>query len=276
MRSPSALRLASVACLLVVNACSDTTTPAPGVDDELATLDLAVSAGDAIAADVGFLINGELDGMRIVASSPTAHGEDRPALECTLASDGRHVCTGTGPNGLTITRSFAFYDAASVIQTAFDPATTASINFQLSVAGTLQREGRTATISRSRDHTLSGLAGEETERTWNGTGTGTHNGTATGPRGTRTYALVSSDTTTDVVFALPRTEHPWPMSGTIVHNMTSTATMDGARSGTRTITRRAMVTFNGTASVPLQIGNRSCTLNLETRAVACPDPNAID
>ena len=272
MRSPSALRLACIAGLMLVGACSDPVTPAPAVDDDLATLDMAVSAGDAIAADVGFLIDGEFGGMRMVGPlPPPPPGGDRPALDCSIADDGRHVCTGTGPGGLSITQSFAFFDAANAIQRTFDPVTTASINFQLAVSGTVSRDGHTATITRNRNHTLSGLAGEETQRTWNGTGTGSHNGSATGPRGTRTYVMVEQDTTTNVVFALPRDVNRWPVSGSIVHRMSSTATMDGDRSGTRTINRRAVVTFNGTADVTLQIGDHTCALNLETRAVTCPD-----
>ena len=272
MRSHSFLRLIAVACVAgALGACSDANAPEPAVPDEVVTTDLALSAGDAIAADVGFLIGGELDGMSIGGPAAGLRSETEPRLTCTLGSDGRHVCTGTTPNGLSITRSFAFYDAANVIQPRFDHLTTASINFQLSVSGTLTRDNHTATISRTRDQTLSGLAGTETQRTWNGTGRSSHNGTATGDRGTRTYAMTSNDTTTNVVFALPRSEHPWPQSGSIIHNMTSTATLNGAQTSTRTVTRRAQVTFNGTSTVPLQIGDRTCTLNLETRAVSCPD-----
>jgi len=271
MRSPSFSRLLTAACLATaLAACSDSNAPAPAVSDKEATADLAISAGDAIATDVSLMIGGAFVGMSLGRTAGTAGATLAATNGCALGADGRHTCTATTENGLTHTHSFAFYDAANAIQPRFDETTTASINFQMTLSGTVTREHVTATISRERNITLSGLAGAETQRTWNGTGSSSHNSTATGERGTRTYVTTSKDTTTNVVFALPRAENPWPTSGTIVHNMSSTATFDGARSGTRTVTRRALVTFNGTSSVPLQVGDRSCTLNLETKSVSCP------
>jgi hypothetical protein len=261
--------LAGASALIVATACSDSTAPNSRVSDNEATADLAITAGDAIATDVGLLIAGEADGMTFTTAAQRGGAALAATTGCSLV-DGRRVCTATNEGGMTITRSFAFYDATGTIQSAFDPATTASINFQMSLSGTLTRPHVTATITRQRNMTLSGLAGAETQRTWNGTGAGTENSTATGDRGTRTYAGVAKDTTTNVVFSLPRSEHPFPESGTVVHRIDATATFEGAQSGSRTISRRAVVTFNGTANVPLQVGNRSCMLNLTTKAVTCP------
>lgn len=261
--------LAGASALLVATACKDSTAANSSVSDSEATADLAITAGAAIATDVGLLIAGEADGMTFTTAAPHGDATLAGTVGCSLV-DGRRVCTATSEGGLTVTRSFAFYDAAGAIQSAFDPTTTASINFQMSLNGTITRPHVTATITRERNMTLSGLAGAETQRTWNGTGAGTENSIATGDRGTRTYAGTSKDTTTNVVFALPRGEHPFPQSGTIVHRVDATATFEGAQSGSRTISRRAVVTFNGTANVPLELGNRSCTLNLTTKAVSCP------
>lgn len=270
MRSLSTRRLVvGATALFVVTACSDSTASNPAVNNNEATLDLAITAGDAIATDVGLLVAGEADGMTFTTSAQRSDAPLHSTTGCSLV-DGRRVCTGTTDAGLTITRSFAFYDATDAIQTTFDPATTAKINFQMSLSGTVTRPHGTATITRERNMTLSGLAGAETQRTWNGTGAGTENSTATGDRGTRTYVGATKDTTTNVVFTLPRSEHPFPASGTIMHRIDGTATFEGAQSGTRTITRRAVVTFNGTAIVPLQVGERSCTLNLTTKTVTCP------
>ncbi len=271
MRSPSFSRVLSAACLAIaLAACSDSNAPAPAVSDDQATADLAISAAEGIATDVSFLVGGAFDGMSLGRTAGTAGATPAGPNDCPLGADGRHTCTTTTENGLTHTRSFAFYDAANALQPRFDSVTTASINFQMSLSGTITREHMTATIARERNNTLSGLAGAETQRTWNGTGSSSHNSTTMGERGTRTYVTTSKDTTTNVVFALPRPENPWPKSGTIVHNMSSTATFDGVQSGTRTVTRRALVTFNGTSSVPLLIGDRACTLNLETKSVSCP------
>lgn len=271
MRTISFRRLvASASVLIVATACTDSTAANAGVSDDQATLDLAVTAGETIASDVGLLIAGETDGMTFTTGANRGDAHMHGTGGCTLL-DGRRVCSGGPADGtLTQTRSFAFYDANGALQAAFDPTTTASINVQMTLNGTITRPQMSSTITRARNMTLSGLAGAETQRTWNGTGTGTQNSTATGERGTRTYSGISDDTTTNVVFSLPRSEHPWPESGTIVHRMSATATFEGARSETRTFARRAMVTFNGTAIVSLQVGTRNCTLNLQTRAVTCP------
>ena len=270
MRTISFRRLlAGASALVVATACSDSTAANSNVSDNEATVDLAITAGDAIATDVGLLVGGEADGMMFTAAAPHGDATLAGTVGCSIV-DSRRVFTGTTDGGLTVTRSFAFYDATGAIQSAFDPTTTASINFQMSLSGTITRPHVTATLTRERNMTLSGLAGAETQRTWNGTGAGTENSTATGDRGTRTYVGTSKDTTTNVVFLMPRSEHPFPESGTIVHRVDATATFEGAQSGSRTISRRAVVTFNGTAIVPLQVGNRSCTLNLTTKAVTCP------
>lgn len=270
MRFHSARRILAVAtALLVATACSDSTGTSASVNDNEATADLARVAGEAIATDLGLLFAGETDGMSFTAGTHRGDALDRETAGC-IREGGRRVCSGTNEGTLTHTRSFAFYDASGTIQANFNPATTASINIQSTLSGTVTRPGFTATIARERNMTLSGLAGAETERTWNGTGSGTENSTATGDRGTRTYSGTSKDTTTNLVVRLPRADNPWPQSGSIVRRMDATATFEGAQSGTRTFARRAVVTFNGTAVVSLQVGNRNCTLNLLTRAVTCP------
>lgn len=272
MRLPFSSRLVSGAiALCVVTACSDPTGSNARVNDEEASIDLAVTAGDAIATDLGFLMAGEVDGMSFTAAgAQRGEAEARGTGGCEPRPGGRRECGGTTVGSLTDTRSFAFFDAAGVAQTNFDPITTASINFQMTLNGTITRPHMTATISRERNMTLSGLAGEETERTWNGTGAGSETSTATGDRGTRVYVGSTKDTTTNLVVKLPRSANPWPQSGTIVHRMDAVATFDGARSGTRTIAHRAVVTFNGTEIATLEVGTRTCSLNLATRAVTCP------
>jgi hypothetical protein len=269
MRFSSIRVLTGATALLVATACSDSTAPSSRVSDNEAAVDLAVSAGASVATDLGLLMAGEADGMTFTTGAERGDAQLAATTGCSVV-DGRRVCSATTDGGLTLTRSFAFYDASNALQPRFDPATTASINFQMSVSGTITRPRVTSTISHERNMTLSGLAGTETERSWNGTGSGSENSTATGDRGTRTYVGTTKDTTTNVVFKLPRSENPWPQSGTIVHRTDATATFEGAQSGSRTIAHRAVVTFNGTSTATLQIGTRTCSLDLATKAVTCP------
>jgi hypothetical protein len=67
---------------------------------------------------------------------------------------------------------------------------------------------------------------------------------------------------------MPRSQYVWPLSGSIVHNVTALVTVQsGTRSYSRTVTRRAEVIFNGTPNVTLDIGALTCDLDLETHAV---------
>ena len=87
-------------------------------------------------------------------------------------------------------RTVTFYDAAGDMMDAYDAELTASINIVVTASGTVEREGWTATVSRNRDMTVSGLAGPETSRTWNGTGSGAVTGSRhTDEHGDRSYDM---------------------------------------------------------------------------------------
>jgi hypothetical protein len=77
----------------------------------------------------------------------------------------------------------------------------------------------------------------------------------------RSYTSSSATTITAVVLPVPRAEDAWPLSGTITNALS--IARDGAR-GSRASSRTATVTFNGTQFVPLQIGDRTFTLDLAT------------
>lgn len=54
-----------------------------------------------------------------------------------------------------------------------------------------------------------------------------------------------------------------------MHNVTVHFEADRAtRTETKTVTRRAMITFNGTQDVTLQVSGLTCTLDLETHRVS--------
>jgi len=183
------------------------------------------------------------------------------------AFDGaRFTCPGVSTANLTVTRSFAFFDAQGNPQATFDSLTTASANFQSTVRGEISRDAWSAVIARSHDMTVSGLAGAETTRTWNGTGTNNvarslH--TEGGPN--RTYNMASSSATANVVVPVPRAEGSWPLSGTITHTVTVAIT-DGEGAG-NTRTRTATVTFNGTQFATVTVGDETFTVDLAERRV---------
>jgi hypothetical protein len=83
---------------------------------------------------------------------------------------GRFVVTSeTDEHGATISRAYAFLDAAGAPQTAYDESLTASISVRFTLDAHPSRDGHTGTIHVEHELTASGLEGAETTRTWNGT-----------------------------------------------------------------------------------------------------------
>ncbi len=157
-------------------------------------------------------------------------------------------------------RTVTFYDVGGIVMDAYNAETTASINIVIEMSGEVARDGWTASVSRSRDLTVSGLEGAETSRTWNGTGSGTVSGSRhIDEHGDRSYEMSSSVAIDAVVRGLPREANPWPLSGTITRNITITIT---TADGVVTRERTAVLTFNGTQFVILVVNGEEYEVDL--------------
>lgn len=287
------------AVIFGIAACSDATaptslTPSSSFETQV-NADLAPSAGNAIASDYDFYSSSDLTGAGAAFSINTTGARlvdpgtgvsaavqvaPRAAAawispSCTFdATSGRFACPPVSKNGQTWTVSYALMDANGVTQSAYDKVTTASINFIVSdtgaVAFTNNGNSFADTVSRRHDRTVSGLAGDpDTVHTWSGTGTSMIKSVRSGQI-TKTYVFVSNDTSTAIRFKQPRDINPYPLSGTVVRNYTVTRTRAASDTTTRTTTRRVVVTFNGTANVPMTVGSETFTLNLDTHKVTKP------
>jgi hypothetical protein len=267
MNPTKSFSLLLAAAALGLAACSDTTTPAI-VSDAVVTADVVATSGEAIAADVGDLLGNELS---VGLALPVAGGFNLFA----------------NPPGRNVTRTRTCFDAQNVAQTACDPVTTASIQFTVTVDDNVTRtntgprgsESMNIAIHRSRQMTISGLAGQETSRTHNGFGashdTTTFTGTKDGLTLTRIMTEASADSVQSVVFNLPHTSNPWPVSGMIVRNTAGSVDVTlGDRHETHSFTRRVTVTFPADAqgNVTITINAKTCQLNLVTHAVTGCSP----
>lgn len=260
---------ASVFALAIAACSSDGAGPSAELTLEEST-DAAQTVGDAAAEDVAQWLEGE-GTMGAGGLAPNVGVEIAPAIGdvCPYdATTGRFVCPSVVRQGLTINRSFALFDAQSRPMQAFDHQLTASANVQWSLQGTVTRDNWSGTVNRSRDMTVSGMAGLETQRTWNGEGSNHTEAQFTGGAGTRTYTHDVQTTVTNVVVAVPRAlNNPWPLSGTLTADVTSTR----PRFGGGTVDFTAVVTFNGTRFVPLDVGEREFCFDLAMRRVVAVD-----
>lgn len=188
---------------------------------------------------------------------------------CTLASTtGRVSCPDvTTRRGLTISRSFAFMDAAGAAQAAPN-ASTNSINAQVAVSGTITRDdddGVTSKVAHTSDQTVAGLAAGSAQRTVNGGSKGTEETTGKTENGVSfTASRLVADTVKGLVIPLQEGRPTFPTAGTISRLMQATITLGGKAPVTRS--RMEVVTFNsnGTATVVITKNGtttKNCTLS---------------
>lgn len=164
----------------------------------------------------------------------------------------------------TRSRTVTFYDAQGEEQEAYDPLTTDAINSVVELSGQRSRDRVAFTVERFRDLWVSGLEGEETERTWNGEGTEDRSRARIEDGSTvRSYTFSGSFVIEDVVRGVPRAENPWPLSGTITRSLTIEVTTED---GSRTVNREVVVTFNGTSTATMTVNGQVYDLDLASRA----------
>ncbi len=239
-------RVSAVGALATLAACASTEPNSAANAD--VTLDVAVVATELGAQDVeamhgpgGFFGFG-LDG-----------------------NAGQFNCNPAGRDGLTIVRTCTFEDADGLAQTEYDSNTTATVTVHTVIAGAIDRGDWSATMDRTSDLVVSGLAGANTTMTWNGSSSGASSQVRQSDSGeTRQYDMSFTGTITNVVIPVPRTETSWPLSGIIAREVTVTF-IGGPRDGT-TVTRSTTLEFNGTQYVTLTVNGETFQVDLARRS----------
>lgn len=218
---------------------------------------LAACSDSAVDPDVAETVLNE--DVAVIAASAAI--EDLEAMS-TVFPGGAGAPAQAGIRDYERSRTITFYDAGGAEQEGYDPLTTASIHTTLSVEGQISGDGFEWFLSRSRDMTVTGLEGEETERTWNGTGEEDRSRTRITEGGdTRSYEMSGTLTVEDVVRGVPRAEYLYPLSGTITREVTIEVT-NGPR-GDETITRTVVVTFNGTRYPEMTVNGETFEVDLD-------------
>jgi hypothetical protein len=239
--------LSAALAAVLLGACSTEPTTLSPAAEALLDTDVATVTADAAAQDV------EL--MRGPGAGPFALG--------LLARAGAWDCSRESRPDFDVTRTCTYKDAAGNTQPAFDPVTTASVIVHVDISGEVERGPWSATIERVRDLTVTGLAGAETQITWNGTGTSAVTRVrVVGDGTTRSYEMNATTTITNVVIPVPRTATSWPKSGTITKRVT-VKRPDGA-----TVERVVTITFNGTQSVTVTVNGEAFDFDLSQRGRA--------
>lgn len=244
-------------------ACGD--DPAgPGDDTATLNLDVASAAADATAEDVdaAATMSGELGtinfGASLLGGPPQGPGNTNG---CGFGG-GRWNCPPNTANGLTITRSIAFFDGDAVLQEAYDGLTTDMIDIEMTLEGNVSRGPWTAETFRTRHLEITGLEGDEATRTVNGEGaeeiSRSREGAGNSPN--RSYELVGTFTIEDVVMpVVEEGEDHWPLSGTVTRIYTVT------RNDEAPVTRTVIIEFDGTATPPATVNGEPFEIDLNDR-----------
>ncbi|MDA0313163.1 MAG: hypothetical protein O2992_13730 [Gemmatimonadetes bacterium] len=244
----------ALALALALGACADTT----GLDsfsDEI-LYDMAIVAADATIEDVNSWAQpmGFARGLSELRGIPGMGGSGVPR-----GMPGGHKGIGGALSG---TREATFFDASGSVQDAYDAETTAMIHFVSEVGGDVSRDNWSATLARGRDMTVTGLAGTETHRTFNGSGSEDVSRSRHTEEGDRAYAMSGSFTYADVVTPIPGSDPKYPTSGTITRNMTATRT---GTDGSETRTVAMMITFDGDETASITVNGETMEIDLTTR-----------
>lgn len=268
MRRNIALTLASALTIgLGAAACSDGAT-APLVPDVDENLEVSALETAGIAED-------QANGSSLVPSSArseVSHSRASDHGTCTYSSStGRFTCPDFTRNGVTISRSYALFDAADKPQEKRD-SNTVKMNVQVWARGTVEKDSGKVTIDRRSDLTATGLQPSSPTRTLNGTEQGTSVMEHRTSRGTVKSNVVFGDTTINLVVPKPDSPRKWPLSGTIIRSHSGTRTVEG-HSESRSFSHRAVFVYDGSAVVKITVTvngqTKSCTLNMETRERHC-------
>lgn len=129
----------------------------------------------------------------------------------------------------------------------------------------------TINVSNTSDRTVTGLAQGSTQRSVSGVSSGTETTTGTTTRGEFIATRTIADTTTGVVVPVTTDGRAYPTAGSVSRTMTATLTYAGQ--APVSLTRREVVTYDGTATAKVVITEngrtRNCTRALPRGALAC-------
>ena len=248
----------ALATTLGLGACGDGST-GPQLLDQALSLNAAMVAADATLEDI------------TLARAPLGfvHGGMGLGPGGGMGPAGRPGGEMGIGGSLSGTRSVTFYDAAGKEQAAYDSLTTARIHLVLDIAGDVERGVWSGSVKRTRDMTVTGLAGVETTRTVNGTGSEDVQRSRTLDDGTEaSFDMEGSFTQESVVVPVPGSAKRYPLSGKITRKMKVSVVNGPKGDETRDVT--VVITFDGDNTATAVVNGEAHEIDLDARPGAFP------
>jgi hypothetical protein len=217
------------ALALATAACESGTDPGL-FDDEAVRADAAMVAADGMFQDLSLM------------QSPEVWGG--------LAAGGPETADIEVEGSTSFSRTVTFFDCDGEWMDHYDPLETGSMDIVASHTRSVQHTFWTADVQRQRNMTVSGLCQVEASRFWSGTSSGVVDKSRYRQDGaTRDYYMTTSATFTEVKRGVPRSQFPYPLSGSILRTVHATLKKDGEVVREKHMT--FIIVFNGTNLVTL-------------------------
>src|SRR2546423_3020685 len=194
------------------------------------------------------------------APSPTPVSES-----CSFNGDALvYSCVRSG-EGQSVVKSYQFLDASGKPMEKFVKGVTEAIHFLLKSDASESKDNYSSVSHSLRDVAESGFLGAN--RIYNGFGSSADTNSRQENLSPRRNTGSSVDTLKAVTFVDERAHHPYPLSGVAIRVVDYAVVSTGEQLETRSVHKRVVVSFNGTADVPISLGDYSCVLHLNTHKV---------
>jgi len=270
--------MVAVAAIMATAACSSDSAVNPGTPIADSEIDqtVAADAGESFADGVSQFQENESFEEHMSAGSSTflagrsgaGFGTDSRTVTCGGPdANGWFGCIAYTDRGLTITRQVRFWSGGSYAL-GWSATLTDSVNHRWTRTGTFAsvvKPGKTFSINEADTASMVVTHGPPVLHTWNGAGIAHDSSSYAVNNVTRIFAYTAADTADALTFTMPRTDNPYPTSGSFSRNLTIHVT---AGAFDKTVTRVAKVTFDGSATAVLQVGALTCSLDLVTGVVS--------
>jgi len=249
-------RFLSVAAVVFISACGsdDGTGPTASTPVDLATAFSEMSLpGIAAAAS---LTGG--------VSLPSTSGVPTGCAYVTASQN--FVCPAVTTSGVTVTSNYFLLNAAGQPMSQFDANTLSALRVRNTIAGTVTVSGDVLNVDGQQDQTLSGL--QTATHTLNGTSTLKVSGTGSSATIPGTFTTHSTTTISNLVLPARASASPYPKSGTIAVDQTTSLL------GSSALTSRVVMTFNGTSKVAVTLtfdglSLPGCSIDLSNGTTTC-------
>jgi hypothetical protein len=215
---------------------------------------------DSASADSAGSGSGQPAGEPQPAPAPPVSSE-----ACSFNAESFVYSCVRSSEGKSVVKSYQFLDASGKPMQNFVHGVTEAIHYLLKSDESVVRDNGSSVSHSLRDMTLSGFLGPN--RIWNGFGSSADTSVHKEDLSTRRYSGLSVDTLKAVTFVDQRALHPYPLSGVAVRVVDYAVVSTGTQVESTTVHKRVVVTFNGTADVPISLGDYSCVLHLDTHKV---------